>query len=60
MYMCDVIFMRRANRYWLVKDGKSFISNAHKGKLKNSLVSDNQGNKLISSSKKYVLLFLRS
>lgn len=36
-----------------------FIINAHKGKSKISLVSANQAKKLISSSKKYVLLFLR-
>jgi hypothetical protein len=33
--------------------------NAQKGKLKIYLVSDNHANKLINSSKKYVLLFLR-
>nr|QHR91259.1 hypothetical protein Q903MT_gene5291 [Picea sitchensis] len=59
MYMRDAIFMRRANQYRLIKDGKSFIINAHKGKSKISLVSANQAKKLISSSKKYVLLFLR-
>jgi hypothetical protein len=32
---------------------------AHKGKSKISLVSPNQAKKLISSSKKYVLFFLR-
>ena len=59
MYMCDAIFMSRANHYQLIKDGKSFIINAHKGMSKISLVSANQAKKLISSSKKYVLLFLR-
>jgi hypothetical protein len=42
MYMRDVIFMRRENQYHLIKDGKSFIINAHKGKSKISLVSANQ------------------
>jgi len=32
MYMHDEIFMRRANQYQLVKDGKFFIIDAHKGK----------------------------
>jgi hypothetical protein len=59
MYMRDVIFMRRENQYHLIKDGKSFIINAHKGKSKISLVSANQAKKLISSSRKFVLLFLR-
>jgi len=59
MYMRDAIFMRRANLYRLIKDGKSYIINTHKGKSKISLVSANQAKKLISSSKKYVLLFLR-
>jgi hypothetical protein len=33
MYMRDAIFMKRLNQYRLVKDGKSFIINAHKGKI---------------------------
>jgi hypothetical protein len=59
MYMRDVIFMRRENQYHLIKDGKSFIINVHKGKSKISLVSANQAKKLISSSRKFVFLFLR-
>jgi uncharacterized protein (UPF0128 family) len=59
MYMRDAIFMQRANQYRLIKDGKSYIINAHKGKSNISLVSANQAKKLISSSKKYVFLFLR-
>ena len=59
MYMTDVIFMQIANRYRLIKDGKCYIINTHKGKPKIPLVSSNQANKLISSSKKYVLLLLR-
>jgi hypothetical protein len=59
MYMRDVIFMRRANQYRLIKDGKYYIINTRKGKSNISLVSDNQTKKLISSSKKYVFLFLR-
>jgi hypothetical protein len=51
--------MRRENQYPLLKDGKSFIINAHKGKSKISLVSANQAKKLISSSRKFVLLFLK-
>jgi hypothetical protein len=58
MYMRDAIFMQRSNQYCLMKDGKSYIINAHKGKSKISLVSVNQAKKLISSSKKYVFLFL--
>ena len=59
MYMCDSIFTRRSNQYQLVKDGKSFIINVNKGKSEISLISANQANKLINSSKKYVLFFLR-
>ena len=59
MYMCDAIFMRSVNSYALLKDGKSFIINGHKGRSKISLVSANQSKKLISSNKKYFLLFLR-
>jgi len=59
MYMRDEIFMRRSNPYWLIKDETYFIINVHKSKSKISLVSVNQAKKLISSKKKYVLLFLR-
>jgi hypothetical protein len=59
MYMRHVIFMQRANQYRLIKDGKSYIINAHKGKSKFSLVSANQAKKLITSSKKYLFIFLR-
>jgi uncharacterized pyridoxamine 5'-phosphate oxidase family protein len=59
IYMRDEIFMQRANQYLLIKDGKSYIINAHKGKSNISLVSANQDNKLISYSKKHVFLFLR-
>jgi hypothetical protein len=31
MYMMDVIFMQRQNQYFLIKVGKYFIRNAHKG-----------------------------
>jgi len=30
MYMHDALFMKRSNYYRLIKDGKSFIINAHK------------------------------
>jgi hypothetical protein len=59
MYMSDMIFTRRVNKYHLITDGKSYIKNAHKGKSKISLVSANQAKKLISSGKKYVLCLLR-
>jgi hypothetical protein len=59
LYMKDAIFMNRSNQYHLIKDGRSYIINTHKGNLKISLESSNQNKKLIISSKKYVLLFLR-
>jgi len=59
MYLRDEIFMRRENEYNLIKDGKSFIINAHKVKSNIYLVSSNQAKKLISSSRKFVLLLLR-
>jgi hypothetical protein len=58
MYMGDTI-TRRENQYHLVKDGKSFIISVYKGKSKISLVSANQGKKLITSCRKFVLLFSR-
>ena len=59
MYMRDVISMWRENRYLLIKDGKSYIINAHKDKSNISLVSANQYKNFISCSKKHVLLLLR-
>jgi hypothetical protein len=59
MYMRDPIIMWRSNKYRFIKDGKSYIINTHKCESNVSLVSDNQAKKLISSSKKYVFLFLR-
>ena len=59
MYKRDVIFMRRANQYCLIKDGKCFIINVHIGKSKISLVSANQAKKIITSSSMFVLLLLR-
>jgi hypothetical protein len=59
MWMRDVIFMRRENQYHLIKDGKFFIITTHIGKSKISLVSSNQANKLISSSRNIVLFFFR-
>lgn len=57
--MRDVIIMMGEKWHHLIKDGKSFIIDAHKGKSKISLESDNQDNKLISSSNKFVFIFLR-
>jgi hypothetical protein len=51
MYKRDVILMQRANQYRMIKDGKSYIINSHKGKSKISLVSSNQTKNLTSSSK---------
>jgi hypothetical protein len=61
LYMCmrNAIFMMRENQYHLIKDVNSFIINAHKGKSKISLASANQAKKLINSSRKFVLLFVR-
>jgi hypothetical protein len=59
MYKRDEIFMERANQCYFIKDGNSYIINTHKGKSKISSISANQAKKLISSSKKYVLIFLR-
>jgi hypothetical protein len=59
MYMRDAIFMWRANQCQMIKDLNSYIMNAHKRKSNISMVSANQAKKLISSSKKYVLIFLK-
>jgi hypothetical protein len=58
LYMRSVIFMCRANEYFLIKDVNYYIFNKHKGKLNISLVSANKYKKLIISSKKYAFIFL--
>jgi len=60
MYMRNTIFIRRENQYRLIKDGNSYIINAHKFKFKISLASSNQAKMLNSSSKQYVLLKRKS
>jgi hypothetical protein len=42
MHMRGEIFTRRENQYYLIKDGKSFIINAYKGKSDISTVTANQ------------------
>ena len=59
MYIKDVIFMKKENWYHLIKNGNLFIMNANKYKSKISLVCAYKTKKLISTSKKYVFLFLR-
>jgi hypothetical protein len=46
-------------KYLLIKDGNSFIIKSHKGESNISLVSANQSKRLIGSSKKCALFFLR-
>ena len=58
-YMTYKIFMMRVNRYSFIKDVKSFIIVAYKGKSKIYLLSSNQAKKLINSSRKFSFLFLR-
>jgi hypothetical protein len=55
MYMRYDTFMRRANQYCLIKDGNSFIINAHKDKTEIYLVGANQAKRLFNSSKKYYI-----
>lgn len=59
LYVRDAIFRRRANQYWLVKDGKEFTISAHKDKAKLSLISDHHARRIIGSTKKLILLFLK-
>ena len=59
MYMWYDISMQITNKYFLMKDGKSFIINAHYRNPIILLVSVNQANKLINSNKKYDLMLLR-
>ena len=47
------------NQYHLIKYNKSFIVNMHKYKLNIPVVSSNQAKKFISSTSKFVFLFLR-
>jgi hypothetical protein len=59
LYMRDVIFKRRENQYRLFKDKKSYVINAHKDKAKFSLISAHQERRIMGSTKKFFMLFLR-
>jgi hypothetical protein len=48
MYMRDVMFMRRANYYYLIKDEKLFIINAREGNFNISLASAQKDKSLIN------------
>ena len=59
MWDRDVIFLRRANQWKLVKEGKTYLINAYKGKEKISLLSANQAKHLINSSQRLMMLVKR-
>lgn len=58
LYTRNAIFKTREKQFSLVKDGKSFVINARKGKSKISLIIANKEKKMISSSRKFILLLL--
>lgn len=59
MYVRDVIFIRKANQYLLVKDGNSYIISSYLGDSNISLVRTNESQKFINASGKFALLMLR-
>ena len=59
LYDYDAVFYRREHKYNLQRDGVEFIVRAHKLKSHLDLVSVNQIKRLISSSKRYVLMVVK-
>ena len=59
MWDRDVIFLRRANQWKLVKEGKTYLINAYKGKEKISLLLANQAKHLINGSQRLMMLVKR-
>jgi len=59
LYDQDAIFHRKENKYCLVKDGIEYIVRAHKIKTSLDLINVSQIKRLINSSKKYVLMFVK-
>jgi hypothetical protein len=59
LYVRDAIFRRRENQYGLVKDGKYYAINSQQDKAKLSLINAHQERRIMGSTKKFVLLFLR-
>lgn len=58
-YDRDVVFHRKEHKYHLKKDGIEYIVKAHKLKTHLDLVTINQMKRLISSSKRYVLMVVK-
>jgi hypothetical protein len=50
------VFMRRANKWRLVKEGKPYLANKYKGKKTITLIYVNQTRSLIKSNKKFMML----
>lgn len=59
LYDHDVVFYQNEHKYILKKYGIEFIIRAHKTKTHMDFVTANQMERLITSSKKYVLLMIK-
>lgn len=59
IYDRDAIFHRKENKYHLFRSGIEYIVRAHKMKTSLDLINVNQIKRLTSSSKKYVLMFIK-
>lgn len=61
-YICGIrgaIFLRRDNKWTLVKEGKPYLISSYKGKIQISLIVANQAKRLINNKKKIVMLVVR-
>ena len=59
LYDRDAIFHRKEHKYHLKKYGIEYIVQAHKIKTHLDLVNANQMKRLITSSKRYVLMVVK-
>ena len=59
VYDRDVVFYRKQHKYHIMKDGIEYIVRAHKTKNHLDLINANQMKRLISSSKRYILMVVK-
>jgi hypothetical protein len=55
----DALDLRILHKYRQIKDGKTFLVNAYKGKKKISLVSSNQAKRLVNASKQPIMIVMK-
>jgi len=60
LYDSDVVFYRKANKYQLTKDGIEYVLRAHKLKDNYTLINSRQMERIINSSKQFLLMIVKA